>query len=41
VLVEWTRTTTDAASEHGCNIGDRHYEGRAAAGYVRRVADDA
>jgi hypothetical protein len=28
VLVEWTRTTSDAASEHSCSIGDRRYRGR-------------
>jgi hypothetical protein len=28
VLVQWLRTTTDAASEGGGRIGDRRYEGR-------------
>jgi hypothetical protein len=40
VLVEWTGTTTDAGSEGGCNIGPRHYQGRAGE-QVQMRSDDA
>lgn len=40
VLVQWLRTTGDAAHEHAGHIGDRHYQGRA--GEQARIrADDA
>jgi len=29
VLVQWLRSTSNAASEGGCHIGDRRYQGRA------------
>ncbi len=40
VAVEWLRTTSDAASEHGCRIGDRRYQGRAGQ-QVQMRSDDA
>lgn len=40
VMVEWLRSTGDAAHEGGGHIGDRHYQGRA--GWKARIrADDA
>jgi hypothetical protein len=40
VLVQWLRTTTDAASEGGAHIGPRHYRGRTGE-QVQIRADDA
>jgi hypothetical protein len=40
VLIEWTRSTGDAASEGGCNISDRHNSGRAGERVAMR-SDDA
>lgn len=40
VLVQWLRTTTDAATEGGGHIGDRHYTGRIGQ-QVQMRADDA
>lgn len=40
VLVQWLRTTSDAAHEGGANIGDRRYTGRAGQ-QVEMRADDA
>ncbi len=40
VAVEWIRTTSDAASEHGCRIADRRYHGRAGE-QVQMRTDDA
>lgn len=38
VLVQWLRSTADAAYEGGCNIGDRRYQGRA--GEQARIRED-
>jgi hypothetical protein len=39
VVVEWIRSTGDAASEHSCNIGPRHYSGRAGERIAMREDD--